>query len=169
MKADAVAIIKKFDDKVDEIAKRHKITRGAALLKVAQDREMAADWFAYRQAPQIVGAQFTPTPEPERTALSPAFVKMQEKAEKRARKNGTWVATELSKIYADPENADLVQADKAFHVSKASGGGLPDPMEELVRTVQMVLGCSIEHARGLALEIRAKKPSGDALYPRPAA
>jgi hypothetical protein len=113
-KAAAVAVVKRFDGIVDGVAKRHQISRSAALLKVAADSEMAADWFAYRQASQVIGSPPAPTPEPEPVAVSDAYTKMMRKAEKRAARNGTRVATEFSKLYA--ERPDLAAQDRAFRL-----------------------------------------------------
>jgi hypothetical protein len=52
-------------------------------------------------------------------------------------------------------------------LAKASGAVL-DPNEVLITTL-MGLGYSREHATGMALEIRSKAPTGDALFQRNAA
>jgi hypothetical protein len=115
--AAAVAVVKRFDGIIAEIAKRHNITPGAALLKVAQDREMSAEWFAYRQAQQIDGAQVRAAPEPEPVVESDAYQTMMAKATKRSARHGTSVASEFSQIFA--QRPDLAAEDRAFHFSKA--------------------------------------------------
>jgi hypothetical protein len=118
----AIAIVKKFDDTVDDIAKRYQISRGKALLKVASSGDHADLWASYRAAQQIVGTQLRAAPEPEPVVLSDAYQTMMAKAAKRAAKHGTNVATEFAKLYADPANRDLLNEDRAAHFAKAAGG-----------------------------------------------
>ena len=174
-KAAAQTVVQKFNARVDEIAQRDRVSHATAMTKIAGassliSPEDASLWNEYRQASEVVKAM---TPVAASAApvpmVSAAFGELQKRAAKLQKGDPKLSsASAFAKAYSDPANRDLVEQDRQFHFNKAAGG-LPDPMEELVRTVQMVLGCSIEHARGLALEIRAKKPTGDALYPRPAA
>jgi hypothetical protein len=117
-KADAVAVIKRFDDAVGDLAKRHNITRGAALLKAAAAG--GPDWFAYRQAQQIVGAQHQATPEPEPVMVSDAYAKIGKKAAKLAKAENISEASAFARVYQT--RPDLAAEDKAFHMAK--GGGL---------------------------------------------
>jgi hypothetical protein len=155
----AQAIVKRFDDRVAEIAKRHSISHNAALLKISSSPEDAALWRDYRQAQQLI-APPTPTPEPAPVVVSDAYSKMMAKAERRAEKNGTSVATEFSKIYQ--ARPDLAQQDKQHFFDKAAGG--VDANESLIIAIMAALGCDRARAAGLALEMRSKNPAESLLH-----
>jgi hypothetical protein len=113
-KAAAIAVVKRFDGIVDEIATRHKISKAAALLKVSSSADYAADWFAYRQASQAIEVPAAPTPEPAQVLVSEAYQKMAKKAAKLAKREGISEASAFSKIYQS--RPDLAAADRAFRL-----------------------------------------------------
>jgi hypothetical protein len=106
----------------------------------------------------------TPANEPVVTK-SEAYVELEKMATKVARKQNISFGSAFAQVYA--ANPDLVAQDKAAHMAKVAGAGI-DPNEVLITTL-MGLGYSREHATGMALEIRAKAPTGDALYQHSAA
>jgi hypothetical protein len=168
-KSAAIAVTKRFDDRVEAIAQRDRIGFPAAMLKIASangnavSSEVRADyqlWLDYRKAQDVIAAT---TPAPVVAApvptVSPAFQKMAQKAQKLAEKEGISQAAAFAKIYQ--QRPDLARADKQHFFNKAAGFGAQpvDPDEELVRALIASLSCSESHARGLALELRSKKPN----------
>ena len=161
----AAAVVQKFNARCEQVAKTEGISLASATLRIASANGNAAFgressdfqlWQDYRKASEIVVASAPAPVAAPAPMVSDAYAKMMKKAGKVAKRENISVASAFSKVFS--ANPDLAQADRAWNVAKANGGGI-DPDEQLVRALVASLGVSEDHARGLALEIRSKKPN----------
>jgi hypothetical protein len=152
------AAVAKVDSRIAIIMKREPtISRDVAYLRLSTSRDAADQeaWLLFKSLSVV-----PPTPVSEApVVVSDAYAKMQEKAGELAKAEGISQASAFAKVYQ--LHPDLAAEDRQFHLAKAAGG--VDPNEILITTL-MGLGYSREHATGMALEIRSKAPTGDALY-----
>jgi hypothetical protein len=160
------AAVAKVDGRIEAIIAKSErpISRDGAILKMATSRD-PADIEAWQIHKALAVAPPTPVAEAAPVATSAAYDEMMAKASKRAAKHGTSVASEFSKLYTAPENQALAAADRSAHLAKAATGGV-DPNESLVQALMASLGCDENHARGIALELRSKRPPASTLTVR---